>query len=243
MSSGTLAGRLLISAATVVALSASRGPMAGERPSQQEVWWRPDRGAAPLTPPRWSRTLRETGLSTLTIAHGGQPAPPLGVFERRSAPEPGLALGEGPPRAARTCQASDEERTFDERAQRANGPSGRERKPMSDYDPRSRRASRPSRSAPCPARARCRLPMRRTTRGRSTRRPWRRSRTWRSRIRSGAWRRLARRSSPTASNAGRASRPTRWRTRWPAPAWPTTWPEAASSSPSSPTATTASCPS
>ena len=31
-----------------------------------------------------------------------------------------------------------------------------------------------------------------------------------------------RRSSPTASSAGRASRPTRSPTRWPAPAWPTT---------------------
>ena len=49
------------------------------------------------------------------------------------------------------------------------------------------------------------------------------SRTRRSRTRSSSWRRPARRSSPTASSAGRASRPTRSPTRWPAPGSPTTW--------------------
>ena len=67
------------------------------------------------------------------------------------------------------------------------------------------------------------------------------SRTPPPRTRSSAWRRPASRSSPTASSASRASRPTRSPTRWPAPASPTTSPATASSSRSSTTATTASC--
>ena len=53
--------------------------------------------------------------------------------------------------------------------------------------------------------------------------------------------RPASRSSPTASSASRASRPTRSPTRWPAPGSRTTSPATGSSSPSSTTATTASC--
>ena len=80
-------------------------------------------------------------------------------------------------------------------------------------------ASPPSRSGSAPpVQAAGRL--RRLRRGQDLHEEARPSRTRRSRTRSRTWRPPARRSSPTASSAGRASPPTRSPTRWRAPAWP-----------------------